>query len=166
MGCRFYRTSHGCAGDKKSGTPAFHSLKGCAHLGEKLLCHYRIFITAARGSQTGEMIAAKKEGDRITISFPYNSDCIAKIKTVKGYRRHPEKRWWSVQRFEGAIKRTNLRYIQKLRGHKNSRTTEIYTHVSTRDLGKTQSPLNSLLITSRRRVIMMSSCSSRREEWR
>jgi|GEM_PF-5534633 len=74
------------------------------------------------------MIAAKKEweADRITISFPYNSDDIAKIKTVEGYRRHPEKRWWNVQRFEGAIKRTNLRYIQELLGQKSSRTTESY----------------------------------------
>jgi len=30
----------------------------------------------------------------------------------------------------------HLRYIQKLREHKSSKTTEIYTHVSNKDIGK------------------------------
>ena len=36
---------------------------------------------------------------------------------------------------------TNLRYIQKLLGHNSSKTTEIYTHVSTTDLTAIMSPL-------------------------
>lgn len=39
-----------------------------------------------------------------------------------------------------------LRYIQELVGHKSSKTTEIYTHVSNRELGKIKSPLDSLPI--------------------
>ncbi len=39
---------------------------------------------------------------------------------------------------------TNLRYIQKLLGHNSSKTTEIYTHVSTTSLTNITSPLDIL----------------------
>lgn len=39
---------------------------------------------------------------------------------------------------------TDLRYIQDLLGHKSSRTTEIYTHVSNRALSQIRSPFDDL----------------------
>jgi hypothetical protein len=40
----------------------------------------------------------------------------------------------------------DLRYIQELLGHKSSKTTEIYTHVSNKNICKIKSPLDSLPI--------------------
>lgn len=41
---------------------------------------------------------------------------------------------------------TYLRYIQELLRHKDSKTTEIYTHVSIKSIGKIKSPFDTLNI--------------------
>lgn len=37
---------------------------------------------------------------------------------------------------------TDLRYIQEILGHKSSKTTEIYTHVTQKDILRIRSPLD------------------------
>ena len=39
-----------------------------------------------------------------------------------------------------------MRYIQELLGHEDVRTTQRYTHVSNRDIGKIRSPLDDLTL--------------------
>lgn len=41
---------------------------------------------------------------------------------------------------------TDLRYIQALLGHESSKTTEIYTHITTKGLEKIKSPVDDLVI--------------------
>ena len=40
----------------------------------------------------------------------------------------------------------DLRSIQKLLGHKHSKATEIYTHITTKNLSAIRNPLDSLLV--------------------
>jgi site-specific recombinase XerD len=51
------------------------------------------------------MIEVKKKGEWIEISFPYNPDNIAKIKTIEGYRWQPEEKCWSLpySEFKGLL---------------------------------------------------------------
>jgi integrase/recombinase XerD len=42
-----------------------------------------------------------------------------------------------------------LRHIQELSGHKNSKTIEIYTHVSIKNISKIKSPLDSSNISKK-----------------
>jgi integrase/recombinase XerD len=39
---------------------------------------------------------------------------------------------------------TDLRYIKEILGHSNSKTTEIYTHVSTKSIQQIKSPFDDL----------------------
>ena len=84
------------------------------------------------------------------VSLPYNSQFLEKIKTINGHRWNSNENYcgfpnfrysFATHFFENGV---NFRYIQELLGHKHSKTTEIYTHMSAKSISKIRSPLDSL----------------------
>lgn len=80
---------------------------------------------------------------------PYSSRSLDKVLKIasqkagikKNINLHMLRHSYATHLLEGG---TNLRHIQELLGHKSPKTTQIYTHVSTEQLGKIASPLDKL----------------------
>lgn len=66
---------------------------------------------------------------------------LAKAKITKPVTLHWLRHSYATHLLESG---TDLRYIQELLGHKSSKTTEIYTHVSTNSIQKIKSPFDTL----------------------
>ena len=89
------------------------------------------------------LFEGEREGRYITIRSVqkvFEKSCrMAKIKKDVGI--HSLRHSFATHLLESG---TDLRYIQELLGHKSSKTTEIYTHVSKREIGKIISPLDKM----------------------
>jgi len=70
------------------------------------------------------------------IKFQYNLDIIKPV-TIHSLRHS-----FATHLLESGV---DLRYIQEILGHMSSKTTEIYTHVSNKDLGRIRSPLDDII---------------------
>lgn len=69
------------------------------------------------------------------------ANVVDKVGIVKDVSVHTLRHSFATHLLEAG---TDLRYIQELLGHQSSRTTERYTHVTTKDISRIQSPLDRL----------------------
>jgi integrase/recombinase XerD len=84
-------------------------------------------------------IPSKKYSER-SIQLVLNQ-AVLKVKINKPVTLHWLRHSYATHLLESG---TDLRYIQELLGHSSSKTTEIYTHVSTRNLQQIRSPFDDL----------------------
>ncbi len=76
-----------------------------------------------------------------TVERLFENACAA-AKITRKVSVHSLRHSFTTHLLEGG---TDLRYIQELLGHESSKTTEIYTHVTEKNIAKIQSPLDKML---------------------
>ena len=104
---------------------------------EMLRFYYRIFkpmVWLFEGLVIGEQYSEQSLQSVL-------KQAISKAKIHKPVTLHWLRHSYATHLLESG---TDLRFIQELLGHKSSKTTEIYTHVSTQSLQKIKSPFDDL----------------------
>ena len=51
----------------------------------------------------GVVSIRKNNAGKITVSFPYSPDFIAKVKRIPGHRWHPDDKYWSFPNSDGTL---------------------------------------------------------------
>ncbi|WP_316787008.1 site-specific tyrosine recombinase/integron integrase [Pedobacter frigiditerrae] len=95
---------------------------------------YKPKIWLFEGQNIGEMYSEKSLQSIL-------KQALVKVKITKPVTLHWLRHSYATHLLESG---TDLRYIQELLGHNSSKTTEIYTHVSTKSLQQIKSPFDDL----------------------
>jgi integrase/recombinase XerD len=110
-------------------------------IGEKIIEMLRDYYKAYRPKVwlfEGQVVGEKYSERSLQLVL---TRAVEKAKIAKPVSLHWLRHSYATHLLENG---TDLRYIQELLGHSSSRTTEIYTHVSTKNLQKIRSPFDDL----------------------
>ena len=101
----------------------------------KYYAHYNSKEWLFEGARPGRHISTR------TVQAIFKHAC-EKAGIKKEVSAHSLRHSFATHLLESGI---DLRYIQEILGHKSSKTTEIYTHVSKASIARIRSPLDTIL---------------------
>ena len=93
-------------------------------------------IVRIRGCSGDKRLETNTANEAFSLNHAFEKAAIKKSVTLHWLRNS-----YTTNLLENG---TDLRYIQELLGHSSSRTTEIYTHVSTKNLQQIRTPFDDL----------------------